>query len=141
MPGVEHTGQDEPTLLEVVLRVQGDFRSRLAPIGVTPLQAGVILYLLRHSDAKLKDAAAALGVRSPTMAGVIQDLVRKHWVTNRRAIHDDRAVCLRLSRQGQGIARRITDHVRHVSAEAANTDRPAAGLTRLQSDPTNIKEE
>ena len=74
MPGVEHTGQDEPTLLEVVLRVQGDFRSRLAPIGVTPLQAGVILYLLRHSDAKLKDAAAALGVRSPTMAGVIQDL-------------------------------------------------------------------
>ena len=32
MPGVEHTGQDAPTLLEVVLRVQGNFRSRLAPI-------------------------------------------------------------------------------------------------------------
>ncbi|MGH7184099.1 MAG: hypothetical protein ACREJN_19285 [Nitrospiraceae bacterium] len=41
-------GQEEPTLLEVVLRVQRDFRQRLAPIGVTPLQAGVILYRLRR---------------------------------------------------------------------------------------------
>ena len=86
----------QPTLLEMVLRVQGDFRRRLAPISVTPLQAGVMLYLHRHVDAKLKDVAAALGVQSPTLAGVIQDLVRKHWVINRRSIHDDRALCRRL---------------------------------------------
>ena len=86
----------QPTLLEMVLRVQGDFRRRLAPISVMPLQTGVMLYLHRHVDAKLKDAAAALGVQSPTLAGVIQDLVRKHWVTNRRSIHDDRALCRRL---------------------------------------------
>ncbi|MEP6959185.1 MAG: hypothetical protein ABI980_10695 [Nitrospirota bacterium] len=45
MPGDEHTGQDAPTLLEVVSQLQGDFRIRLAPIGVTPLQAGVMRYL------------------------------------------------------------------------------------------------
>ena len=116
MPGVEHTGQDERTLLEVVLRLHGDFRRRLAPIGVTPLQAGVILYLLRHSDAKLKDTAAALDVQPPTLTVVIGDLVRKRWLTRRRSIHDDRALCLRLSQQGQVMVRRITDHVRHVKS-------------------------
>jgi hypothetical protein len=29
------------------------------------------------------DAAAALRVRQPTMAEVVKDLVRKHWVTKR----------------------------------------------------------
>ena len=66
MPGFKHQDQDKPTLLEVVLRVQGDFRNQLAPLRVTPLQAGVILYLLRHRDAKVTEAAAALGVRVPT---------------------------------------------------------------------------
>ena len=117
MPGVKHQDQDKPTLLEVVLRVQGDFRRRLAPIRVTPLQAGVILYLQRHVDAKVKEAAAALRVQPPTLTGVIQDLVRKHWVTRRRAPHDDRVVCLRLSRQGEVLARRIKDKTRHVRSD------------------------
>ena len=117
MPGVKHKNQDERTLLEVVHRLHGEFRSRLAPIGVTPLQASVILYLLRHSDAKLKDTAAAVGVQPPTVAGVIDDLVRKRWVTRRRSIHDDRALCLRLSRQGQVIARKIKNYVRDVKSD------------------------
>ena len=114
MPGVEHTGQDELTPLEVVLRLHGDFRRRLAPIGVTPLQAGVMLYLQRHPDAKMTGTAAALGVQPPTLTVVIDDLVRKHWVTRRRALHDDRAVWLRLSRQGQVVAGKIKNHVRDV---------------------------
>ena len=114
MSGVEHTGQDERTLLEVVLRVHGDFRRRLAPIGVTPLQAGVILYLHRHPDAKMKDTAAALGVQPPTLTVVIDDLVRKRWLTRRRALHDDRALCLRLNRQGEVVAEKIKNHVRDV---------------------------
>ena len=117
MPGVEHTDQDKPTLLEVVLRVHGDFRRRLAPIGVTPLQAGVILYLLRHSDAKLKDTAAALDVQPPTFTAVSRDLARKRWVTRQRALHDDRAGGLRLSRQGHVVAGKIKTHVRDVRSD------------------------
>ena len=45
MPVVKHQKQDKPTLLEVVLRMHGDFRRRFEPIGVTPLQVGVMLYL------------------------------------------------------------------------------------------------
>ena len=117
MPGIESKGHDEPTLLEVVLRLHGDYRSRLMPIGVTPLQASVMLYLQRHRDAKLTEAAAALCVQPPTLTVVIQNLVRKRWVTRRRALHDDRVVCLRLSRQGEVVARRITDHVQHVRSD------------------------
>ena len=117
MPGVEHKDQNEPTLLELVLRMQGDFRRRLAPLRVTPLQAGVILYLHRHRDAKLNDTAAAVGVQPPTVTGVIQDLVHKRWVTRRRAFHDDRALCLRLSRQGAVVAGKIKDQVHRCEAD------------------------
>ena len=117
MPGVEHKDQDERTLLEVVLRVHGDFRRRLEPIHVTPLQAGAMLYMQRHPDAKMKDTAAALGVQPPTLTAVIDDLVRKHWVTRQRALHDDRAVCLRLSRQGAVVAGKIKNYVRDVRSD------------------------
>jgi len=72
-----------PSMLEIVLRLHGDFRRILEPIRVTPLQAGVLLYLHRRADARLTEAAAALRVQTPTMADVVQDLVRKRWVTKR----------------------------------------------------------
>ena len=84
MRGVEHNGHEELTLLELVLQLHGEFRRSLEPIRVTPLQAGVILFLCRHADAKVTDAAAALGVRLPTLSEVVKDLVRKRWVTKRR---------------------------------------------------------
>ena len=111
MPGVKHNGRDKLTLLELMLRLHGDFRRRLATLRVTPLQAGVMLYLQRHADAKMKDTASALAIQVPTLTAVIKDLVRERWVTRRRALHDDRAVCLRLSRQGVVVARKIKDHV------------------------------
>jgi hypothetical protein len=45
-----HVGKDKgqkkttPTLLELVLRLEGDFRQTLTLIRVTPLQAGVLLF-------------------------------------------------------------------------------------------------
>ena len=117
MRGVEHNGNEKLTLLEQVLRVQGDFRRRLEPIRVTPLQAGVILYLQRHMDAKLTDAAEALCLRLPTLSAVVKVLVRKRWMTKQRALHDDRALCLRLSRRGEALARRIKDQVEQMSTQ------------------------
>lgn len=113
----KHNGDEALTLLELVLRVQGEFRRSLEPIRVTPLQAGMMLYLGRHADAKLTDAAAALCLRQPTLSDVVKDLVRKRWVTKRYSVEDRRAVCLRLSRRGEALARRIKDHVRHVKSD------------------------
>ena len=117
MQGVEHNGNEKLTLLELVLRLEGEFRRSLEPIRVTPLQAGMMLYLCRHADAKLTDAAASLDVRLPTLSTVVKDLVRKRWVTKQCSVTDSRAVCLSLSRQGEALARRIKDHVRHVKSD------------------------
>ena len=114
---VKHNGHEELTLLELVLQLHGEFRRSLEPIRVTPLQAGVILSLRRHTDAKLTDAAASLGVRLPTLSEVVKDLVRKRWVTKRRSATDTRAVCLSLSRRGAALAQRIKDHVRDVRSD------------------------
>ena len=114
---VKHNGHEELTLLELVLQLHGDFRRSLEPIRVTPLQAGVILFLRRHTDTKLTDAAASLGVRLPTLSEVVKDLVRKRWVTKRRSVEDRRAVCLSLSRRGEALARRIEDRVRDVRSD------------------------
>ena len=114
---VKHNGHEELTLLELVLQLHGEFRRSLEPIRVTPLQAGVILFLRCHTDAKLTDAAASLGVRLPTLSEVVKDLVRKRWVTKRRSATDTRAVCLSLSRRGEALAQRIKDHVRDVRSD------------------------
>ena len=112
MQGVEHNGHEDLTLLELVLPLHGEFRRSLEPIGVTPLQAGVLLYVRRQTGTNMTNAAAALCVRMPTLSEVVQDLVRKRWVTKRRALHDDRALCLRLSRQGEVLVQKITERIR-----------------------------
>jgi len=81
---------------------------------VTPLQAGVILFLRRHADATLTDAATALGVKPPTLSQVVTDLVGKRWVTKRRSVTDSRAICLSLSRRGEALAQKIEGQVREV---------------------------
>ena len=121
MSKLVHDSTKEPTLLELVLRVQGEFRRGLEPIRVTPLQAGMLLYLQRHTDAKLTDAAAALCLRLPTLSDVVKDLVRKRWVTKRRSVTDTRAVCLSLSRRGEALAQKIEEQVGRVSTRVAAT--------------------
>ena len=113
----KNNGHEALTLLELVLRLEGELRRSLEPIRVTPLQAGVILYLHRHADAKLTDAAASLGVRLPTLSGVVKGLVRKRCVTKRRSLTDTRAVCLSLSRRGKALATKIKDHIRDVRSD------------------------
>ena len=108
---------ENPTLLELVLRVQGEFRRNLEPIRVTPLQAGVILYLQRHPDAKLTDATEALCLRLPTLSVVVNDLVENRWVIRRHSVKDRRALCLSLTRQGQALARKIKNQVQNVKTD------------------------
>jgi DNA-binding MarR family transcriptional regulator len=84
---------------------------------VTPLQAGVLLFLRRHAEATLTDAAASLGVRLPTLSVVVKALVRKRWVTKRRSVTDTRVVCLSLSRRGGALVQRINKQVRDVRSD------------------------
>lgn len=74
----------------------------------------MILFLRRHADATLTDAATALGVKPPTLSQVVTDLVGKRWVTKRRSVTDSRAICLSLSRRGEALAQKIEGQVREV---------------------------
>jgi len=112
MRGATRKGQKGPTLLELVLHLEGDIRRRLEPIRVTPLQAGVLLFLCRHTEARVTDTAAALGVGLPTLSTVVTGLVRKRWASKRRSVTDTRVVHVMLSRQGEVLARKIEDMVR-----------------------------
>ena len=117
MQGAEYNGRKDVSLLEAILRIQGDLRRRLDPLRVTPLQAGMMLYLNRHPDAKAKETAAALAIQPPTLSPMVHTLVRKGWITNSRAPADDRAMCLRLTQAGKALARRITDRLRDVKLD------------------------
>lgn len=130
MDSARHKGQKEtgPTSLELVLRLVGDFRRILGPICVTPSQAGVILFLRRQADARVTDAATALGVSLATLSRTVTALVRKRWIAKRRAVKDDRVVVLSLSQRGNALARHIEQRVRHVNATLADQDRQALGL-------------
>ena len=44
MPRLKQNDHDEPTRLELVLQLHGEFRRSLEPIHVTPLQAGVLFF-------------------------------------------------------------------------------------------------
>ncbi len=112
---VKH-GYEDLTILELVLQLHGEFRRSLEPIRVTPLQAGVLLFLRRHAEARVTDTATALRLRPPTLSEVVNDLVRKRWVTKRRSVTDTRVVHLSLSRRGNALALQINQRVRQVNA-------------------------
>jgi DNA-binding MarR family transcriptional regulator len=122
-----HNGREGLTLLEVVLRLHGDFRRRLEPIRVTTLQAGVLLCLRRHAEANVTDAATVLGMSQATLSRTVTTLVRKQWVAKRRSAKDDRVVALSLSRRGNALALLINQRVRQVNApQAQHTLEPSA---------------
>jgi len=112
-------GYEDLTILELVLQLHGELRRSLEPIRVTPLQAGVLLFLRRHAEARVTDTATALRLRPPTLSEVVNDLVRKRWVTKRRSVTDTRVVHLSLSRRGNALALQINQRVRLVNAPLA----------------------
>ena len=107
---------EERTQLERVLWLHGQFRRCLEPIGVTPLQAGVLLPLHRHRGNKDDEDRCGSCIQPPTLTEVIDDLVRKRWVMRRCSMTDTRVVQLRLSPRGNALVGKIKKGVGHVGA-------------------------
>jgi DNA-binding MarR family transcriptional regulator len=124
---VKH-GYEDLTILERVLQLHGQFRRSLEPLRVTPLQAGLILFLRRHADANVTDAATVLGVSQATLSRTVITLVRKQWVAKRRSAKDDRVVALSLSRRMNALALQINQRVRQMNATLTEQNRRALGM-------------
>ena len=88
----------------------------------------MILFLRRHAEARVTDAATALGVRLLTLSVMVKVLVRKRWVTKCRSVTVTRVVHLRLSRRGNALDLQIQQRVRQVNATLAEQDRRTLGM-------------
>jgi len=120
-------GHADVTSLERVLQWHGAFRRSLGPICVTPLQAALLLFVSRHAEARLTDAAMTLCVRRPTLTEVVKALVRNRWVTQRRSVVDARVVHLGLSQRGEALTRQIERRVHQVNITLAEEVRKSIG--------------
>jgi DNA-binding MarR family transcriptional regulator len=120
-------GHADVTTLERVLQWHGAFRRSLGPIRVTPLQGAMLLFVSRHAETRLTDAARALCVRRPTLTEVVKALVRNRWVTQRRSVVDARVVHLGLSQRGEALTRQIERLVHQVNITLAEDVRKSLG--------------
>jgi DNA-binding MarR family transcriptional regulator len=84
-----------------------EYHDELFPLGVTPGQARILLYIQQHPRCYLQQCARALGLSSRTVGYPVQMFQQKRWVSKRRAPQDDRYVSLTLTRHGQALARKI----------------------------------
>ena len=122
-------GHADVTTLERVLQWHGAFRRSLGPIRVTPLQAAMLLFVSRHAETRLTDAARALCVRRPALTEVVKALVRNRWMTQRRSVVDARVVHLGLSQRGEALTRQIERRVHQVNITLAEDIRKSLGKT------------
>ena len=84
---------------------------------MTPIQAGVLLYLHGQREPNARDTAAAVGVAWSTLSVTVRTLVRKRWVTRQRSREDRRVVRLGLTQRGALLAGRIQERIREVKNE------------------------
>ena len=92
----------------VHLRALHSCRGELALLGVTPTQAGVLLYVQRYPGNYQQCVADAFAI-DPTWTGVvIRMLQRKGWVKKQRAPCDDSYVLLTVTPKGRDLVSRIT---------------------------------
>lgn len=70
-----------------MFRAHGD---ELFALGVTPVQAGIVLYLLQQPGSYIRQCARALGVKYGTLGPAVLVLQRNQYVLKRHAPQDDR---------------------------------------------------
>ena len=105
------TNASKLSTLETVLRLQGLFRHRLRALGVSPVEAGMLLYLDRHPQCKLLEIASALCIENPSMVETIQLSQRKGWLHKTQTHKNRRTLLLRLTVKGRALAQKIRQSI------------------------------
>ena len=97
--------------LEAMWRVRRgllrEYRERLFVLGVTPVQARILLYLERNPRSYIMQCARAFGLTGRAVGYPVRVLEQKQWVTKQRAAQDDRYVVLTLTSKGTDLVRAI----------------------------------
>lgn len=97
--------------LETVLRLQGLFRHRLQPLGVSPLQASMLLYLDRHPECEVIEIASALCIQNLSAVETVQLIQRNGWIRKPRVNANKKIVKLQLTEKGTALAQKIRENI------------------------------
>ena len=111
-----------PSSLETVLRLQGFFRHRLQPLGVSPIQASMLLYLDRHPQCQVSELASALCIQNLSAVKTVQLLQRNGWIRKPQVKAKRKIVKLQLTEKGTALARKIKENIEITDRLFALTD-------------------
>lgn len=108
--------------LETVLRLQGFFRHRLQPLGISPIQAGMLLYLDRHPQCQVIEIGSALCVQNLSAVKTVQLLQRNGWIRKPQVNVNRKIVKLQLTEKGRALAQKIKENIEVTDKLFALTD-------------------
>ena len=128
----EDDHEDLP-LLQVMLRLSDDFHSRLAPLGVTALEAGMMMYLHRHANVSTIDLGNAFGTLELTLAPRVEELVRKGLVRGQSDSQHYGVSILNLTSDGKVMMPAIEKHILEISNLIHQATRRRASIPPLVS--------
>lgn len=97
--------------LETLLRLQGFFHHRLQPLGVSPIQASMVLYLDRHPQCQVMEIASALCIPNLSTVKTVQLLQRNGWIRKPQVNANRKIVKLQLTEKGTALAQRIKENI------------------------------
>lgn len=97
--------------LETLLRLQGFFHHRLHPLGVSPIQASMVLYLDRHPQCQVMEIASALCIPNLSTVKTVQLLQRNGWIRKPQVNANRKIVKLQLTEKGTALAQRIKENI------------------------------
>jgi len=97
--------------LETVLRLHGLFRHRLHPLGLSPLQACMLLYLDRHPQCEMREIASALCLPKVSAIETVQRLQRNGWILKPRVNATRKTVTLQLTAHGATLAQKVKANI------------------------------
>ncbi len=101
----------KPSTLETVIRLQGLFHHRLHPLGVSPLQASMLLYLDRHPQCEVMEIASALCLQNLSAVKTVQLIQRQGWIRKPLVNPNRKIVKLQLTAKGTALALKIKANI------------------------------
>ncbi|MBX3330602.1 MAG: MarR family transcriptional regulator [Nitrospira sp.] len=97
--------------LEIVLRLQGLFRHRLHPLGLSPLQASTLLYLDRRPQCEVPEIASALCISNLAAVETVQLIQKNGWIHKPRVNSDRKVLKLQLTEKGTVLAQKVKANI------------------------------
>lgn len=97
--------------LETILRLHGFFHHRLQSLGVSPIQAGMLLYLDRHPQCHVIEIASALCIQNLSAVKTVQLIQGNGWIRKPQVNANRKIVKLQLTEKGTALAQKIKENI------------------------------